>query len=136
MRQLLIQSFIVSSQIALTSTPAVQAAPQRYEYPQGAYSASDFRDSQLLLAGVRSDLDRAENNLPEFNGGRYRFDRVRGELSELQRQWDESTFEPRQADEVIAALDRALDTNGLLPRDRDRLTYDLSRLRNFRDSHE
>jgi len=99
-------------------------------------SASDFRDNQLLFSRVRSDLDRAENNLRPFSDSRYRFDRVRGELSELQRQWDENAYEPSQVDSVIRTLDRALSTSDLLPRDRDRLASDLSSLRDFRDSHE
>lgn len=108
----------------------------RYGRAYGAYSASDFRDNQLLFARVRSDLDRAENNLPAYSSNFDRFDRVRGELSELQRQWDENSYEPRQADAAIGALDRALNSNDLLPRDRGRLESDLRELRDFRDSHE
>jgi len=66
---------------------------------------------------------------------RSQLDRVRGELSELQRQWDESAYERHQADTVIRALDRALDNSDLRIRDRDRLTNDLDQLRDFRDSH-
>jgi hypothetical protein len=137
MRQLLIP-ILVSS--ALCFGPSLIASAQdfspRYNYEYGASSASDFRNSQMLFAGVRSDLDRAENNLPEYASSRYQFDRVRGELSELQRQWDETAYEPSQADHVIRALDRALASDDLLPRDRDALAFDLSRMRAFRDSHE
>lgn len=142
MKQVLIPSIFVSS--ALLLSPALFASPQNY--PQRDYNrdrayerapgVSDFRSSQSMFAGVRSDLDRAENNLPEFSGSRYSFDRVRGELSELQRQWDESAYEPSQADKVVRTLDRALATSDLSYRDRDRLTTDLNELRDFRDSHE
>ena len=77
-----------------------------------------------MFANVRSDLDRAENNLPEYAGARPQFDRVRGELSELQRQWDESAYEPRQVDVVIRVLDRAVNSGDLYARDRDRLMGD------------
>ena len=70
-----------------------------------------------------------------FSNGRYRFDRVRGELSELQRRWDESTYEPSNADDVIVALNRAMDSSGISPRDRDRLAEDMMQLRDFRDNH-
>ena len=141
MRKLLIPNVILSTLFACGLTAALQAAPQRYEPPQRydnpyrASSEGDFRDGQLLFARVRSDIDRAENNLPAFSNGRYRFDRVRGELSELQRRWDESTYEPRNADDVIMALDRALSSSGLLPSDRDRLAEDMVQLRDFRDTH-
>jgi hypothetical protein len=135
-KQLLIPSILVSSALCFGPSLIAQAQDATPRYNYGASSAHDFRDGQMLFANVRSDLDRAENNLPEYAGSRYQFDRVRGELSELQRQWDETAYEPSQADHVIRALDRVLTTSDLLPRDRDRLADDLTRLRDFRDSHE
>jgi hypothetical protein len=125
MRSFLVPSVLVSTALcfgfSLVASP--QARPQPYYYGDRAYgegAPSDFRSAQMLFAGARSDLDRAENNLPEYSGDRYQFDRVRGELSELQRQWDESAYEPRQVDNVIRALDRALANSDLRIRDRDR----------------
>ena len=141
MRPFLVSCVLVST--ALCFGPSLVAAPQDartpYYYGDRTYTEgapSGFRSAQMLFASVRSDLDRAENNLPEYSGNRYQFDRVRGELSELQRQWDESAYEPRQVDSVMRALDRALDNSDLRIRDRDRLTNDLDQLRDFRDSHE
>lgn len=138
MKQLLVSSILVSSPLCLgpNSIAAAQDRNPRYDYGYGASSARDFRSGRSLLASVRSDLDRAENSMPEYAGSRYQLDRVRGELSELQRQWDESAYVSSQADHVIRALDRALSSTGLLPRDRDLLSDDLSRLRDFRDSHQ
>jgi hypothetical protein len=140
MRQLLIPNIIVSSLLCfgLTATAsAQQPAPYgRYDRAYGATSAADFHESQLMFARVRSDLDRAENNLRPFSDSKDNFDRVRGELSELQRQWDENGYQPRQADAVITTLERALRTSDLMPRDRDRLSEDLYSLRDFRDNHE
>jgi hypothetical protein len=144
MRPFLIPGILASA--ALCLGPSLAAAPQApyyqqsrpYYYGDGASApaAGDFRAGQMLFSAVRADLDRAENNLPAYTSDRYRFDRVRGELSELQRQWDESAYEPRQADNVVRSLDRALDSNDLLPRDRNRLSTDLDQLRGFRDDHE
>ncbi|HUA18794.1 MAG TPA: hypothetical protein VMB25_08620 [Bryobacteraceae bacterium] len=75
-------------------------------------------------------------NLPRYSDSRPSFDRLRGELSDLQYHWDEYTYQPHQADDVITALNRVLDSPDLLPRDRDRLTQDLNILRDFRDNHE
>lgn len=141
MRHFLVPAIFLSS--ALCIGPALMAAPQDrpYNYGDRVYSepapvVSDFRAGQMLFSNVRTDLDRAENNLPQYSADRYRFDRVRGELSELQRQWDESAYEPSQADHVVRALDRALASNDLYSRDRDRLNADLERMRDFRDNHE
>lgn len=141
MRQLRIPTIIFASLLfaGMGARASARYQPQnndRYDRSLGAYSGRDFRDNQILFARVRSDLDRAENNLPEVSYNRDRFDRARGELSELQRQWDEATYLPRQSDVVIGALDRVLSSHDLLPRDRDRLTADLHALQDFRDSHE
>ena len=140
MRKILIPNIILSTLLSVGLSAALQAAPQseappRYESPYQAQGATDFRDGQMLFARVRSDIDRAESNLPPFSYARERFDRVRGELSELQRRWDESTYEPSNADDVITALDRSLSSSGLMPGDRDRLASDLVQLRDFRDTH-
>jgi hypothetical protein len=137
MRKFLISSIVapgllLSPGLWLSVNAAAQNLPPRYEGFR-----SDFRDNQLLFSRVRADLDRAENNVsPDFGNTRQRFDRVRGELSELQLQWDENRYDPAQADTVIVTLQRVLRDNYLLPRDRDRLMDDISRLRDFRDSHE
>jgi hypothetical protein len=136
MKHTFIPSIIVSSLFCCGLMAAPQAPPSRYESSYSATGARDFRDTQRMFDGVRSDLDQAENNLPAYAASRDQFDRVRGELSDLQHHWDESTYEPRQADDVIGALERALDSRDLLPRDRSRLTQDLRFLRDFRDSHE
>jgi len=140
MRQFLIPGILVCG--ALSCGP-IFAAPQDTRppyhsdrpYADQAARADEFRSGQMLFANVRTDLDRAENNLPQYAGARYQFDRARGELSELQRQWDESAYEPRQIDVVIRVLERAVSSDDLYARDRDRLMTDLNELRDFRDSH-
>lgn len=114
--------------------PAAQ--PPQYESPYSSYNSKDFRTNQRMLDGIRADVDRAESNLPQYSSSRPSFDQFRGELSNLQYHWDEYTYQPRQADDTIAALTRALDSPDLLPPDRDRLVQDLTMLRNFRDAHE
>ena len=85
MRKLLIKSFIGSSLLALGLSIQAQVPP-RYDPYDNQANFQDFKNTQTLFRQVRSDLDRAENNYAYF-GDQYWFDRVRGELSELQRQW-------------------------------------------------
>jgi len=135
MRQFLIPSILFSGLLLFAPAAALIAAPQ--QGPYGVYyHGNDFRDNQLMFSRVRADIDQAESSLPLWSNGRERFDRVRGELSELQRHWDESTYEPSNVDNVIGALNRALDSSGIRPQDRDQLAGDMMRLRDFRDTHE
>lgn len=142
MRQKLIPNLLFSGLLTFGLGAALQAAPQEAapapqdQSPYSAYNSRDLRANQRMLDGVRTDLDQAENNLPRYSDSRDSFDRLRGELSDLQYHWDEYTYQPRQVDDVISALNRALDSPDLLPRDRDRLTEDLNLLRSFRDRHE
>ena len=132
MRQLLIKSLVGASLLVFGLSGQAQAP--RYQY----YDRTDFQNAQTLFHQVRDDIDRAQRNIySDFGGGdQYRFERVRGELSELQRQWDENDYSPRQVDNVIGALQRVLTDSHLLLRDRDLLMSDLSQLRDFRATHE
>ena len=132
----LIKSLIGSTLFVLGLSVQAQAMPQRYYPYDNRANFQDFQDTQSLFHQVRSDLDRAENSSISPFGDHYSFERARGELSELERQWDENEYTPRQADNVIAALQRVLSENRLLLRDRDRLTEDLTRMRDFLASHE
>jgi hypothetical protein len=134
MRKLIIKSFIGSSLLALGLSVQAQE-PQRYDPYDNRASFQDFRSTQSLFRQVRSDLDRAQNNYA-YSGDRYWFDRARGELSELQRQWDENEYTPRQTDKVIVALQRVVSENQLSFRDRDRLMDDLSKMRDFFATHD
>ena len=136
MRHSFVKSLIGSSLLVLGLSIQAQATPQRYDRYDNRANVPDFQDAQSLFHQVRSDLDRAENVSISAFGGHYSFERARGELSELQRQWEENEFAPRQADTVIAALQRVLSENHLLIRDRDRLYEDVSRMRDFLATHE
>ena len=134
MRHLFISSLIGSSLLALGLSVQAQE-PRRYDPYDNRANFQDFQNTQSLFRQVRSDLDRAENSYAYF-GDHYWFDRVRGELSELQRQWDENEYTPRQTDKVIVALEKVVSENQLSFRDRDRLMDDLSRMRDFVSAHD
>jgi hypothetical protein len=131
MRQLLIKSLVGSSLLLFGLSAQAQV-------PRYGYYRTDLQSAQTLFHQVRSDIDRAQRDMYSDFGGneQYRFERVRGELSELQRQWDENDFTGHQIDTVIGALERVLMDNHLLLRDRDTLTSDLSQLRDFRTIYE
>jgi|SRR5579864_6375905 len=134
MRHPFIKTLIGSSLLVLGLSVQAQDRPYRYDPYDNRANFQDFQDAQSLFRQVRSDLDRAQNY--SYATDHYWFDRVRGELSELQRQWDENEYTPRQANKVIDALQRTVSENQLSLRDRDRLRDDLSRLRDFVATHE
>jgi hypothetical protein len=127
------KSLVGSSLLALGLSVQAQE-PRRYDPYDNRANFQDFQNAQSLFRQVRSDLDRAENY--SYSGDRHWFDRVRGELSELQRQWDENEYTPRQTDKVIVALQRVVSENQISFRDRDRLMDDLSRMRDFIAAHD
>ena len=131
MRHALIEA-LAGSGLLLFGLNAAPQPPRDAPY----YHRGEFESAQSLFRQVRTDIDRAERSAYDNSSGdRSRFARVRGELSELQRQWDESEYAPSQVDNVIVALQRVMDDNNLSDRDRDMLAGDLRQLRDFRSAH-
>lgn len=85
---------------------------------------------------VRQDLDHATSGAFPFTGDRARLSRTQAELDELQQKLSRGFFDQQELDEVMGALQNVLQANRLSPRDRDVLTDDLSRMRDFRERHE
>lgn len=119
-----IKNLIGSSLLMIGLSIQVQAAPQ-------VYISRD--DPKMLFHQVRSDLDRAQHDA--FPRDTDSIEKARGELNELEREWDYKKYTPRQADYVIAALERVLSENHLSFGDHNRLSDDLSKMRAFRDNH-
>jgi hypothetical protein len=86
-----------------------------------------------LFERVRSDLDRVEDQTFPFTGDRARLTRTKQELDELQSKLDGGRYDEREATEVVDALQAMITENRMRPRDRDILSDDLARLREFRE---
>ncbi len=91
----------------------------------------DWREQ--LFDRVREDVEQIQRVTWPEGGDRYRLERAKQELSELQGRMARGRFDDRQLDDVIRALDRVGDDNRLAPRDRDILKDDLRRLRDLRE---
>ncbi len=89
-----------------------------------------------LFQRVREDLDRVQSSTFPGSGDEYRITRTKQELGDLQAKLAENRYDQPQLDDVIAGLQRVIDSNKLAPRDRDMLADDLSRLRDYREHHE
>ena len=90
-----------------------------------------------LFERVRIDLDRAGDKAVPFTGDRSRVNRAKSDLNNLQREFDDGRINDRELDEVIASVEDVVRDNHVLSeRDRDTLSDDLARLREFRASHQ
>lgn len=84
---------------------------------------------------IREDLEHVQSGAFPFGADQYRLARTRQELDELQSKLAAGRYDERELDEVIGAMDRVIRDNRLSGRDRDVLTDDLNRLREFRERH-
>ena len=85
---------------------------------------------------IRDDLNHVQTTVfGSVNGDEYRLDRAKQELGELQQSFSEHRYNERALDDVISALQRVVSDNRLSERDRQILTDDLNRLREFRERH-
>ena len=85
---------------------------------------------------VRDDLNRVQSDSFSGGGDQYRIARTKEELGELQGKLVENRYDQPELDNVIAGLQRVIDSNRLTSRDRDVLTNDITRLRDYRAHHE
>jgi hypothetical protein len=100
---------------------------------------SRFRDEQWrhhLFAHVRMDLDHVQSVTWPGGRDRYRIDRTKHELDELQGKLERGFYDPRELNEVIGSLNRVVADNRMGPRDREILHDDLNRLRDYRAHHD
>jgi len=85
---------------------------------------------------MREDLDHVESNTFPFGGDQARLGRTKYELDELQQKLAQGVYDEQELDEVMGALQVVVDANRLGPRDRQILTDDLARMRDFRVRHD
>jgi len=97
-----------------------------------------FRDEQWrahLFSEVRTDLDHVQS--ATFSGrDEYRIVRTKEELNDLQADLAAHRYDSAKLDDVIGGLQRVVDDNRMSGRDRDMLTDDLQRMKDYRAHHE
>jgi hypothetical protein len=89
-----------------------------------------------LFQRVREDIDHVQAVTFPFSPDQYKLTAVKRELNELQEKYAATRYDQPELDDVIAALQRVMSDNHLANRDRDLLSDDLSRLREFREHHD
>ena len=94
------------------------------------FRGPDWR--QRFFSRIREDVEHVQSKAFPFGADQYRLNRTRQELDELQGKLAAGRYDQRQLDDVIGALGQVVRDNRLSYRDRDVLTDDLNRLREFR----
>ncbi|HTB13359.1 MAG TPA: hypothetical protein VK752_17375 [Bryobacteraceae bacterium] len=89
-----------------------------------------------LFQRVREDVEHVERSAIPFTGDRARLSRTITELNELQGKLSEGRYDERQLDDVIGALHTVVEENRLTGPDRDALSDDMRRLREFRERRD
>jgi hypothetical protein len=104
-----------------------------YHSREGFYSGDSWR--MHLFDRVRADLDHVQR--VAFSGSdEYRIVRTKEQVAELQSKMAEGRYDQPELEDVLAGLGRVVADNRLSPRDRDILSEDLSRVRDYRDHHD
>jgi hypothetical protein len=136
MKHIFLKSLASSSLLlfALTASAQAQDRDRDDPYHQGDRDEGYWRGH--LFQRVREDVDHVQSVTPYFGGDQFRLVRVKRELDDLQTRYEARGYDPEAMDDVIGALQRVLTDNHLAGRDRDMLSDDMSRLREFRDHHE
>lgn len=88
-----------------------------------------------LFDDIREDVQHVQAVTWPSGGDSYRLDRTVSELNQLQSKLASHVYDERDLDDVIAVLSRVVSDNRMAPRDRDILSDDLSRLRDYREHH-
>ncbi|MGP0071477.1 MAG: hypothetical protein ACLPWF_06040 [Bryobacteraceae bacterium] len=124
-------------QITLIATllpigPAAMAQSIRFSERQTPAVTDVYQEGENLFYSAWSNLDQAQGRAAPNPGDWYRLDVARGQMELLERTWSDGSYQRSQIDAAISDLQRVLDDNNILPRDRRVLAADLEKLRDNR----
>jgi hypothetical protein len=105
-----------------------------YRGREDYYRRDDWRPR--FFQHVREDLEHVRSVTFPIGADQYRLARTLQELDELQDKLARHYYDERELNDVIESLDRVLRDNRLSWGNRDALTEDLNRMREFREHHE
>jgi hypothetical protein len=107
----------------------------RYQEDRGRFfQGESWRNN--LFQRVREDVEHLQRSTYPFTGDQSRLSRTIFELNELQDKLSQGRYDEHELEDVMYALTSVLQNNRLSARDRDILTDDLSRMREYREHHD
>jgi len=137
MKYAFIKSTMISGVLLLgTSAFAQDRDREDQERNEQRYHQSN-RDNNWwrghLFQRVREDLEHVQAVTPTFSADEYRVVATKNELNELQGKLEAGRFDQPELDRTIQGIEKVLTNNRLSPRDRDMLSDDLARMREYRE---
>ena len=132
MRHLILRSLAGAGVLLFGLAANAQQYPPRpaYQYQQ------ESRDPNVMFDRIQRNLDRVLANAFPFSADRARITRAREEITEVQRAWNDGNLDRRALNDAIGSLQRVLEMNRLSDRNHDVVSFDLERLREFRNSQD
>jgi hypothetical protein len=112
----------------------VSALAQDWYHDRDARYQDPHWRSQVFLQ-VRSDLDHIWSAQRASDKERARLERTREELTELQAKLDHGVFDNGHLNDVIDSIQKSANDDRLSHRDRDVLSDDLNRLKDYQNNH-
>lgn len=131
---------IVSVGVLVMAFAAAPAFAQRYSDNDSWHrERREFYQNQSwkmhMFDRVRQDLDHVQQ-FAFTSGDNRRLNRTDQEIGDLQSKLASGGYDQPELDDVIASLQSVVADNRLTPEDRNMLTDDLSRLRDYRAHHD
>lgn len=100
------------------------------------FSPDQYRLTHSMFDQLRADLYQAQTDAyPDDLAANPRFNAAHSQLGALERKWDQGEFDSLEMAKTISALQLIVNDNRLMPRDRDALSADLSRLLQFQTDY-
>jgi hypothetical protein len=135
-KSILLSSVAGAGLLVFSLTAVAQDRPDDDTY----HSARDarFHDEHWrgrLFDDVREDVQHVQNVTWPGGGDKYRLSTTIDQLNVLQGKLASHVYDESDLDAVIGTLSRVEADNQMGPRDRDILTDDLSRMRDYRANH-
>lgn len=133
MEHVLRRGLMIGSLLAFGLGLGTFAQNDWYQTRESFYHAEHWRGH--VFERVRDDVEHVQTTA--FSGGRdeFRLARTRQQLDELQGKLAAGQYDEPELGDVVHTLQKVVDSNRLSDRDREILSDDVSRLRDYRDHH-
>ena len=124
---------IIRTGFFLTAFLSLNAVAQDWYHDRdGRFQGEQWRSQ--VFSQVRNDLDHIYADRAR-DRERTRLDKTRSELSQLQADLDQGRFDNGILNDVIDSLAKSANDTRLAPRDREILSDDRSRLKDYQSNH-
>ena len=118
----------------LVASFGIVAAQDWYHDRDSRFQGEEWRSH--VFADVHEDLDHIGSAIWASGKERTRLETTRKELTELQAKLDGGMYDEHRLNDVIDSMTKSADDKRLTPKDRDILSDDVNRLRDYREHHE